>query len=123
MDQLNVAGKAYSSRLLVGTGKDEVHLVVVATAERGLCGGFNSSIVRGAREHIRKLDAAGKTVKILCVGKKGYQQLRRDYSSRIVDLVDLSEVRRVGCEPQQGRDLRSYGNAFHRAFENTATSR
>ncbi|MBM3517290.1 MAG: F0F1 ATP synthase subunit gamma [Alphaproteobacteria bacterium] len=83
-------------RILVGTGSDRTHLLVVATAERGLCGGFNSSIVRAARVHIRELLAAGKTVKILCVGRKGRDMLRRDHASRIVDTVDLSKVRRLG---------------------------
>ncbi len=83
-------------RLLKGTGKDDVHLLIVATAERGLCGGFNSSIVKLARERIRTLLAAGKTVKILTVGKKGREQLRREYGSLMVDHVDLSGVKRLG---------------------------
>ncbi len=83
-------------RLLKGTGKDDVHLLIVATAERGLCGGFNSSIVKLARERIRSLLAAGKTVKILTVGKKGREQLRREYGSLMVDHVDLSGVKRLG---------------------------
>jgi F-type H+-transporting ATPase subunit gamma len=66
---------------MTGTGKDDVHLLVVCTAERGLCGGFNSQIARYARDHVRRLLADGKTVKILCVGKKGYDILRREYSS------------------------------------------
>ncbi len=68
-------------RLLVGTGSDQVHLVIVATGDRGLCGGFNSTIVREARRQIRAADAEGKTVKIFCVGRKGRDQLRRDFSS------------------------------------------
>lgn len=76
-------------RLLAGTGKDDVHLLVVATAERGLCGGFNSSIVRLARQRIQELQAAGKTVKILCIGRKGRDQLRRNYSSLIIDTVEV----------------------------------
>ncbi|MEJ6392393.1 F0F1 ATP synthase subunit gamma [Gymnodinialimonas sp. 2305UL16-5] len=83
-------------KLLAGTGSDQVHLLVVMTSERGLCGGFNSSIVRLARTHIEKFLADGKTVKILTVGKKGREQLRRDYSDHIVDHVDLSEVKRIG---------------------------
>ncbi len=83
-------------RLLKGTGKDDVHLLIVATAERGLCGGFNSSIVKLARERIRSLLAAGKTVKILTVGKKGREQMRREYGSLMVDHVDLSGVKRLG---------------------------
>ena len=82
--------------LLVGTGKDDVHLLVVCTAERGLCGGFNTSIAKLARAKAESLTAEGKTVKMLFVGKKGYQVLKREYNDRIVDLVDLSDVRNVG---------------------------
>jgi len=83
-------------RLLAGTGKDQVHLLVVMTSERGLCGGFNSTIVRLARQRANELLAAGKTVKILTVGKKGREQLRRDFAANMIDHVDLSEVKRVG---------------------------
>jgi F-type H+-transporting ATPase subunit gamma len=83
-------------RLLAGTGKDQVHLLVVMTAERGLCGGFNSTIARLARARANELLAAGKTVKILTVGKKGREQLRRDLSQHFVGHVDLTEVKRVG---------------------------
>lgn len=83
-------------RLLAGTGKDQTHLLVVMTAERGLCGGFNSTIVRLARQRIAELTAAGKTVKVLTVGKKGREQLRRDHADKFVGHVDLSEVKRVG---------------------------
>lgn len=83
-------------RLLAGTGSDRVHLLVVMTAERGLCGGFNSTIVRLARLHATQLVAAGKTVKILTVGKKGREQLKRDFGSNSVGHVDLTEVKRVG---------------------------
>jgi F-type H+-transporting ATPase subunit gamma len=82
--------------LMAGTGKDDVHLVVVCTAERGLCGGFNSQISRLAREHARRLIAEGKTVKIITVGKKGYDILRRDYGNLIIDRVDLREVKTLG---------------------------
>jgi F-type H+-transporting ATPase subunit gamma len=82
--------------LLSGNGKTDTHLLVVATAERGLCGGFNSSIVRLARERILNLQAEGKTVKILCIGKKGYDQLRRQFEKQIIDLVDLRAVRQLG---------------------------
>jgi F-type H+-transporting ATPase subunit gamma len=84
--------------LLTGNGKSEVHLLVVATAERGLCGGFNSSIVRLARERILALQSEGKTVKILCIGKKGYDQLRRQFEKQIVDLIDLRSLRQIGFE-------------------------
>ncbi len=82
--------------LLRGTGSDNVHLLVVMTAERGLCGGFNSTIVRLARQHIQKLQSEGKTVKVLTVGKKGREQLRRDYGGLLVGHVDLSEIKTVG---------------------------
>ena len=83
-------------RLLAGTGKSEVHLLVVATGERGLCGGFNSSIAKLARLHAQRLLAEGKKVKILTVGKKGREQLRRDFGHAMVAHVDLSAVKRVG---------------------------
>jgi F-type H+-transporting ATPase subunit gamma len=81
-------------RLLAGTGSDQVHLLIVATSDRGLCGAFNSSIVREARRTIRTLIAEGKTVKVLCVGRKGRDQLRRDYGSLIVETIsDLGRPR------------------------------
>jgi F-type H+-transporting ATPase subunit gamma len=83
-------------RLVAGTGSDQVQLLVVATAERGLCGAFNSSIVRLARRRIQELLSQGKTVKVLCIGKKGRDQLRRDYANLIIDTIDLSKVRRLG---------------------------
>jgi F-type H+-transporting ATPase subunit gamma len=82
------AGQAGAPRLLAGSGSEQTHLVVVATADRGLCGGFNSSIVREARRLIRKLTGDGKSVKILCVGRKGRDQLRRDYGSLIIGTVE-----------------------------------
>src|SRR5436190_21486022 len=91
-----VTSKAGASPLLVGTGKDQVHLLIVMTAERGLCGGFNSNIARLARADALRLLRDGKTVKLLCVGRKGYDQLRRDYARQIVDRVDLKGVRQVG---------------------------
>lgn len=81
--------------LLAGNGKDQVHLLIVCTAERGLCGAFNSSIVRLARERINSLLAAGKTVKILCVGKKGFEQLKRNYERHIIEVVDLRAVKHL----------------------------
>ncbi len=97
--------------LLAGTGKDDVHLLVVATSDRGLCGGFNSSIVREARKQIRELTAAGKTVRILCVGRKGRGQLARDYGSRIADTIDDVGRPRLGFDDAQaiaGRLLTLY---------------
>ncbi|HUO55229.1 MAG TPA: F0F1 ATP synthase subunit gamma [Rhodoblastus sp.] len=84
--------------LLTGNGRNETHLLVVATAERGLCGGFNTSIVRLARDKALALQAEGKTVKILCIGKKGYDQLRRQFEKQIVDLIDLRSVRQIGFD-------------------------
>ncbi|MEM6325166.1 MAG: F0F1 ATP synthase subunit gamma [Pseudomonadota bacterium] len=83
-------------KLLIGTGEDRVHLLVVMTAERGLCGGFNSSIVKLVRQSVAELEKAGKTVKILTVGKKGREQLKRDHEDKFVAHVDLSEVKRIG---------------------------
>ena len=82
------AGQAGAPKLLAGSGKDETHLILVATADRGLCGGFNSSIVREARRRIRKLLDDGKTVKIFCVGRKGRDQLKRDYGAMIVGTME-----------------------------------
>jgi F-type H+-transporting ATPase subunit gamma len=81
--------------LLSGTGKDQVHLVVVTTSDRGLCGAFNSSIVRGARQLIRQLLAEGKTVKIMTVGRKGRDQLRRDFGRLIVESMEEVGKRRL----------------------------
>ncbi|MEJ6391461.1 F0F1 ATP synthase subunit gamma [Gymnodinialimonas ulvae] len=83
-------------RLLAGNGRDQVHLLVVMTAERGLCGGFNSTIVRKARSHAEELLAQGKTIKILTVGKKGREQIKRDYAEQMIGHVDLSDVKRLG---------------------------
>ncbi len=85
-------------RLLAGTGSDQVHLLIVCTAERGLCGAFNSSIARLARDHANRLMAEGKTVKIICVGKKGYDILRRQFAQQIIELIDLRSVRQLGFE-------------------------
>ena len=93
-----VTNKESASKLLVGTGSSDVHLLVVITSERGLCGGFNANIVRLARQDIQRLLAAGKTVKILCVGRKGYDMLRRDFRPLIVDRIDMRSVRQVGFE-------------------------
>jgi F-type H+-transporting ATPase subunit gamma len=82
--------------LLAGTGKQDVHLLVVCTAERGLCGPFNSAIVRLAREKINQLVNDGKQVKILCVGRKGAEQLRRQYDKLIIEVVELRGVKNVG---------------------------
>jgi F-type H+-transporting ATPase subunit gamma len=92
----SVGGSDSAPRLLAGTGKDQVHLLVVMTSERGLCGGFNSTIARLAKARAAELLAAGRTVKILTVGKKGREQMKREYAQYFVGHVDLSEVKRVG---------------------------
>jgi len=92
-------GRPDAPALMVGNGADKVHLLVVCTAERGLCGGFNSSIAKLAREHATSLVSQGKTVKILCVGRKGYDALKRDYSKYFVDdHFEFRGVRAVGFE-------------------------
>ena len=85
-------------KLLTGTGSDQTQLLVVMTAERGLCGGFNSNIVKLARMAAKQLLAEGKTVKILTVGKKGRESLKREFGTLLVDHVDLSDVKRVGYD-------------------------
>ena len=92
------AGKETAPKLLRGTGSDQTHLLIVATAERGLCGAFNSSIVRRARADINRLLREGKTVKIMTVGKKGREQLRRDHRDKFVEHHDLSQAKRLGFE-------------------------
>jgi F-type H+-transporting ATPase subunit gamma len=89
-------------RLLRGTGSDNVHLLLVCTAERGLCGPFNTAIVRLARERATALAAEGKEVKFFCVGRKGYDQLRRSYASQIVEMVDLRGARTLRFEHAEG---------------------
>lgn len=91
-----IAGQAGAPVLLGGNGKDKVHLLLVATAERGLCGGFNSSIARLTREHIERLRSEGKTVKILCVGRKGRDALKRLYGNLILDTIEHNNVRNIG---------------------------
>ena len=91
-----VGGGGEAPALMTGTGKDDVHLLVVCTAERGLCGGFNSQISRFARDHARRLVNQGKTVKFITVGKKGFDILRRDFGPQIIDRVDLREVKQLG---------------------------
>jgi F-type H+-transporting ATPase subunit gamma len=96
----NIASAAVGSPsappLLAGTGKDQVHLLLVCTGERGLCGAFNSAIVRLAREHAQALIAQGREVKFICVGRKGYEQLRRIFEKQILEHVDLRSVRQLG---------------------------
>ena len=90
----NAAGSG-GPQLLVGTGKDQMHLLVVMTAERGLCGGFNSNIAKLAKSHALKLLEQGKTVKIVTVGKKGRDVVKRDLGEHFVDHIDLSEIKSI----------------------------
>ena len=97
----NLAGAATGGqgpRLLTGSGSSQTHLLVVCTGERGLCGAFNTAIVRLARERATALAAEGKTVKIICVGKKGYDQLRRTHEKQILELIDLRAVRTIAYD-------------------------
>jgi|SRR5215469_9070525 F-type H+-transporting ATPase subunit gamma len=93
-----VAGSDSAPRLLAGTGSDKVHLLIVCTGERGLCGPFNSAIVRLARDRASALIVDGKEVKIVCVGRKGYEQLRRQHGKLIVENIELRGVRTIGFE-------------------------
>src|SRR5437588_6825802 len=90
------AGSPGTPALLAGTGKDQVHLLLVCTGERGLCGAFNSSIVRLARERALALISQGKEVQFFCVGRKGFEQLRRTFEKQIVENVELRSVRQLG---------------------------
>lgn len=94
----SVAGAPDAPKLLVGTGADKVHLLVVVTAERGLCGGFNTNVGRFARAQVRALEAEGKTVKIITVGRKGAVYLKRDLASRIVMEISFANKKRIGFE-------------------------
>lgn len=96
-----VAGSDSAPRLLAGTGADKVHLLVVCTAERGLCGAFNSSIARLARERANALLAQGKEIKILCVGRKGADQLRRLFGKYIIEVVEMRGVKQMGFAQAQ----------------------
>jgi F-type H+-transporting ATPase subunit gamma len=98
----SVGNSPGAPRLLAGTGEDRVHLLLVCTAERGLCGPFNSAIVRLARERANALIADGKDVKFFCVGRKGFEQLRRLYENRIIETVDLRAVRQIRFENADG---------------------
>src|SRR5258707_11019166 len=93
-----VVGLEWAPKLLAGTGRQQVHLLVVCTAERGLCGPFNSAIVRLARERAGALIAEGKEVKFLCVGRKGYEQLRRTYEKQIIEHIELRAARTLAFQ-------------------------
>ena len=127
----SVGDSASAPKLLSGTGRDQTHLLVVLTAERGLCGGFNGNIAKLAKAHAQRLLAAGKTVKILTVGKKGRDALKRELSSHFVAHVDMTEVKRVGYENAQdiARDVLAcfdggefdVATIFFSRFENVVT--
>ena len=97
-----VAGSDAGPRLLRGTGASQVHLLLVCTSERGLCGPFNSAIVRLARERANALLAEGKEVKLLCVGRKGYDQLKRQFERQIIETIELRGVRQLAFEHAEG---------------------
>ena len=120
-------------RLLAGTGKDDVHLLVVMTAERGLCGGFNANIAKLAKQKVKELLGKGKTVKILTVGKKGRDNMRREYGEYFIGHVDMSQVKRLGYSDAQGiaRGILDRFDAgefdvctiFYSEFENVVTQK
>jgi F-type H+-transporting ATPase subunit gamma len=105
-------GRPDAPALLAGRGAEQTHLLVVATAERGLCGNFNSSIVKLAREHADRLMAEGRTIKIFCVGKKGHDQLKRLYGRYIIEAIDFKGVRQLTYAQAQ-----TVGNRILRLFE------
>jgi F-type H+-transporting ATPase subunit gamma len=105
-------GRPDAPALLAGRGSEQTHLLVVATAERGLCGNFNSSIVKLAREHADRLMAEGRTIKIFCVGKKGHDQLKRLYGRYIIEAIDFKGVRQLTYAQAQ-----TVGNRILRLFE------
>lgn len=108
------ANKEGASPLLAGTGKDDTHLIIVATADRGLCGAFNANIVKKARQLASELIAEGKEVKFLCIGSKGYDMLKREHASRIVDVIDMKSVKRVSFD-----DAFDIGKRVLEMFDNT----
>jgi F-type H+-transporting ATPase subunit gamma len=111
----SVAGLDTAPALLRGTGKNQVHLLLVCTAERGLCGPFNTAIVRLARERANALTAEGKDVRFFCVGRKGYEQLKRQYESQIIEHLELRSVRTIGftnAEDIAEKIVRMYGEGM-----------
>ncbi|MDX8349933.1 F0F1 ATP synthase subunit gamma [Cognatiyoonia sp. IB215446] len=127
----SVGGSDSAPKLLAGTGSDQVHLLVVMTAERGLCGGFNSNIAKIARQHAQELLSNGKTVKVITVGKKGRDAIKRELSDYFVGHVDLTDVKRVGYANAQdiAKDVLGRFDAgefdvatiFYARFENVVT--
>ncbi|MFS4436970.1 F0F1 ATP synthase subunit gamma [Paracoccaceae bacterium GXU_MW_L88] len=129
----SVQGSPTAPKLLAGTGKDDVHLLIVCTAERGLAGGFNSSIARKAMSKARELLGDGKEVKIITVGKKGREQIKRYMGDKLIEHVDMSDVKNVGYADAQGiaRDVLSRFDAgefdvawlFYAEFENVMSQK
>jgi F-type H+-transporting ATPase subunit gamma len=127
----SVGGSDSAPKLLSGTGSDQVQLLIVMTAERGLCGGFNGNIAKLARAHAQKLLANGKTLKIITVGKKGRDAMKRDLGDYFIGHVDLTDVKRVGYADAQGiaKDILGRFDAeefdvatiFFSRFENVVT--
>ncbi|MCQ0093934.1 F0F1 ATP synthase subunit gamma [Roseovarius sp. M141] len=118
-------------RLLRGTGQEQTHLLIVMTSERGLCGGFNANIAKLAKQRATKLVGEGKTVKIITVGKKGRDSMRREYGQYFVDHVDFSDVKRIGYADAQGVATQvlnrfdagefDVATIFYATFENVVT--
>lgn len=129
----SMAGQPGAPELLIGTGKEETHLLVVMTADRGLCGGFNTNIVRKARERIVALQREGKTVKILTIGRKGADQLRRLYGDLIIEKISLRDKKTIdaGIAIDLGHRITAMFEAgefdvatlFFAEFENVLTQR
>ena len=92
---LSSVDEGSAPQLMIGNGNDNIHLLVVATADRGLCGAFNTNIVKLANQEIKALLSDGKQVKILCIGKKGYDLLRRNHNDKIIDFISLKEVKNI----------------------------
>ena len=108
-----VSDKENSSKLLVGTGKDDTHLCVVLTADRGLCGGFNTNIIKKAKSHFEDLKKQGKNLKIITVGMKGYDQLKRNYSNQIIEKITFKESKNINYF-----DAAKVGNLIIVKFQN-----
>jgi F-type H+-transporting ATPase subunit gamma len=108
-----VSDKENSSKLLVGTGKDDTHLCVVLTADRGLCGGFNTNIIKKAKSHFEDLKKQGKNLKIITVGMKGYDQLKRNYSNQIIEKITFKESKNINYF-----DAAKVGNLIIEKFQN-----
>jgi len=111
------AGREGAPALLAGNGRDQTHLLVVMTSDRGLCGGFNSSIARGARRLARDLKAQGKTVKILCVGRKGRDQLRREFANEIIGTIEDVGKPRINFAAAEGIATRILAMFEHGEFD------